>query len=134
MIKLFLVLSTTFSTDFEKIVISNFQTYVFRNQVSGPHYSHVVLDKFFSASVIVNGIKYASTIRLVYVNKSCSGPYENICISVIKYSVLHHSCIYINFKILFQLYRLFSWALIISFHVNKLFIFNRILEFWSSEI
>lgn len=40
-----------------------FQTYVYRNQLKGPTYTHVVVDKFFSASVIVDGVRYASTLR-----------------------------------------------------------------------
>lgn len=48
------------NADLPKMLLN---TYIFRNQVSGPHYSHVVLDKFFSASVVVDGVKYASTLR-----------------------------------------------------------------------
>ncbi|XP_045593604.1 tRNA-dihydrouridine(20) synthase [NAD(P)+]-like isoform X2 [Procambarus clarkii] len=48
------------NADLPKMLLN---THVFRNQLSGPHYDHVVVDKFFSASVVVNGIKYASTLR-----------------------------------------------------------------------
>ncbi|KAK8738129.1 hypothetical protein OTU49_004059 [Cherax quadricarinatus] len=48
------------NADLPKMLLN---TYVFRNKLSHPHYDHVVVDKFFSASVVVDGIKYASTLR-----------------------------------------------------------------------
>lgn len=49
-----------------------FQTHIYRNQLDGPHYSHTVVDKFFSASVVVDGVKYASTLRWVMGSCTCN--------------------------------------------------------------
>ncbi|XP_045111326.1 tRNA-dihydrouridine(20) synthase [NAD(P)+]-like isoform X2 [Portunus trituberculatus] len=48
------------NADLPKMLLN---THVFRNQLKGPKYSHVVVDKFFSASVTVDGVKYISTLR-----------------------------------------------------------------------
>ncbi|KAK3880719.1 hypothetical protein Pcinc_014811 [Petrolisthes cinctipes] len=48
------------NADLPKMLLN---THIFRNELDGPHYSHSVVDKFFSASVVVDGVKYASTLR-----------------------------------------------------------------------
>lgn len=48
------------NADLPKMLLN---THVYRNQLKGPTYSHVVVDKFFSASVTVDGVRYASTLR-----------------------------------------------------------------------
>ncbi|XP_063588165.1 tRNA-dihydrouridine(20) synthase [NAD(P)+]-like [Penaeus indicus] len=48
------------NADLPKMLLN---TYIYRNQLSGPKYSHIVYDKFFAASVVVDGIKYRSTLK-----------------------------------------------------------------------
>ncbi|KAK8387953.1 hypothetical protein O3P69_020096 [Scylla paramamosain] len=48
------------NADLPKMLLN---THVFRKQLKGPMYSHVIVDKFFSASVTVDGVRYTSTLR-----------------------------------------------------------------------
>ncbi|KAK7070661.1 tRNA-dihydrouridine(20) synthase [NAD(P)+]-like protein, partial [Halocaridina rubra] len=48
------------NADLPKMLLN---TYIFRNQLSGPEFSCDVQEKFFGATVVVDGIKYSSSLR-----------------------------------------------------------------------
>ncbi|KAG0720624.1 tRNA-dihydrouridine(20) synthase [NAD(P)+]-like [Chionoecetes opilio] len=56
------------NADLPKMILN---TYVFRNQLKGPSYTHVVVDKFFCASVVVDGVSYNSTLRAMTMGSAC---------------------------------------------------------------